>query len=59
LPLQADIGYSTPGSMGTWAGERGLTLVTWEVEAASLYDLKDRHVPTLIELMTGQFEVDG
>src|SRR5581483_7505120 len=43
LPLLTEIGYPTPGSMGTWAGERGLTLVTWEVEAASLYDLKDHH----------------
>jgi protein MpaA len=58
LPLETDIGYSTPGSMGTWAGERGLTLVTWELEAASPYDLKDRHVPILIDLMTGRFELD-
>ena len=54
LPLQTDIGYATPGSMGTWAGEQGLTLVTWELEAASAYDLKDRHVPILIDLMTGR-----
>jgi len=54
LPLLTEIGYPTPGSMGTWAGERGLTLVTWEVEAASLYDLKDHHVPILIDLMTGR-----
>jgi murein peptide amidase A len=58
LPLQADIGYATPGSMGTWAGEQRLTLVTWELEAAALYDLKDRHVPILIDLMTGRFELD-
>ena len=44
----------TPGSMGTWAREKSLTLVTWELEAASLYDLKDRHVPVLIDLMTGR-----
>ena len=59
VPLQADIGYPTPGSMGTWAGERGLTLITWELEAASAYDLKDRHVPTLIDLMCGRFELAG
>ena len=59
LPLITEIGYPTPGSMGTWASERGLTLVTWELEAASLYDLKDRHVPTLIDLMTGRIELDG
>jgi murein peptide amidase A len=58
LPLITEIGYPTPGSMGTWAGERGLTLVTWELEAASLYDLKDRHVPILIDLMTGRIGLE-
>ena len=55
LPFLTEIGYSTPGSMGTWAGERGLNLVTLELEDASLYTLKDRHVPILIDLMTGRF----
>ena len=57
LPLQGDIGYPTPGSMGTWAGERNLVLVTYEVEPASPYDLKDRHVPVMIDLMTGRFDL--
>ncbi len=59
LPLLTEIGYPTPGSMGTWATEQNLTLVTWELEDASLYDLKDRHVPILIELMTGGFELEA
>lgn len=59
LPLIGEIGYATPGSMGTWAGERGLNLVTYEVEDASLYSLKERHVPIMIDLMTGKFELDG
>ena len=58
LPLLTEIGYPTPGSMGTWASERRLTLVTWELEAASLYDLKDRHAPILIDLMTGRIELE-
>ncbi|MEO8378313.1 MAG: murein tripeptide amidase MpaA, partial [Acidobacteriota bacterium] len=53
LPFLTEIGYPTPGSMGTWAGERGLNLVTLELEDASLYTLKDRHVPVLIDLLTG------
>ncbi len=57
LPLLFEIGYPTPGSMGTWAGEKNLTLVTYELEAASPYDLKDRHVPIMIELMTGRFDL--
>src|SRR4051812_40928493 len=32
LPFLTAIGYPTPGSMGTWASERGLNLVTWELE---------------------------
>lgn len=55
LPFLTEIGYPTPGSMGTWAAERGLNLVTLELEDASLYTLKDRHVPILIDLMTGKF----
>jgi murein peptide amidase A len=58
LPLLTEIGYPTPGSMGTWATEQRLTLVTWELEAASLYDLKDRHVPILTDLMTGRIELE-
>ena len=54
LPLKAEIGYPTPGSMGTWASERKLNLVTYELEPASPYDLKDRHVPIMIDLMTGR-----
>ena len=58
LPFLTEIGYPTPGSMGTWAGERGLNLVTLELEDASLYALKDHHVPILIDLMTGRFELE-
>lgn len=57
LPLITAIGYPTPGSMGTWASEQGLNLVTYEVEDASLYTLKDRHVPIMIDLMTGRIEL--
>ncbi|MGZ5442405.1 MAG: murein tripeptide amidase MpaA [Thermoanaerobaculia bacterium] len=57
LPFMTEIGYPTPGSMGTWAGEQGVNLVTLELEDASLYTLKDRHVPILIDLMTGRFEL--
>jgi murein peptide amidase A len=58
LPFITEIGYATPGSMGTWASERGLTLVTYEVEDASLYTLKDRHVPIMLDLMTNRFALE-
>lgn len=57
LPFLTEIGYPTPGSMGTWAAERKLNLVTLELEDASLYTLKDHHVPIMIDLMTGRFEL--
>lgn len=59
LPFLTEIGYPTPGSMGTWASERGLNLVTLELEDASLYTLKDRHVPILLDLMTGRIELEA
>jgi protein MpaA len=55
LPFLTEIGYPTPGSMGTWAGEQGLNLVTLELEDESLYTLKDRWVPILLDLITGKF----
>lgn len=58
LPLVTQIGYPTAGSMGTWAGEQQLTLVTLELEDASLYQLKDHHVPILIDLMTGRIALE-
>lgn len=35
LPWVPDIGYSTPGSLGTWCGERGLECVTLELPRLS------------------------
>lgn len=59
LPFLTEIGYPTPGSMGTWAGEQNLNLVTLELEDASLYALKDRHVPIMIDLMTGRIALEA
>jgi protein MpaA len=59
LPFLTEIGYPTPGSMGTWAAERKLNLVTLELEDASLYTLKDHHVPIMIDLMTGRVPLEG
>lgn len=58
LPLEP-VGYPTPGSFGSWAGERGIDVVTYELEAASLYDLKERHVPVLIDVLTGAVGPEG
>lgn len=59
FPFLTEIGYPTPGSMGTWAAEQRLNLVTLELEDASLYTLKDRHVPILIDLMTDRIPLEA
>lgn len=59
LPLLTEIGYPTPGSMGTWAAEQQFILVTYELEDASLYTLKDHHVPLMIDLMTARIALEG
>ena len=58
LPL-APVPYATPGSFGSWALENGLNLVTYEFEAASPYELKDRHVPVLVDVLTGNIDLEG
>jgi protein MpaA len=58
LPLEV-VTYPTPGSLGSWAQEHDLNLVTYEFEPASLYDLKERHAPVLIELLTGDFDLEA
>jgi protein MpaA len=53
LPLVADVGYPTPGSFGTWGGERGLAVVTYEFEMLDKDTLMTKHVPVLAELLAG------
>ncbi len=53
LPLVADVGYPTPGSFGTWGGERGLSVVTYELEMTDKDSVVKRHVPVLAELLAG------
>ncbi|MDF1755671.1 MAG: murein tripeptide amidase MpaA [Verrucomicrobiales bacterium] len=53
LPLVADIGYSTPGSMGTWADENGIDIITWEFPCHSIEQLSRSQVPVLMEIFRG------
>ena len=53
LPLVSDVGYPTPGSFGTWGGEQGIDVVTYEFEMDGKDDIVKRHVPVLLELLTG------
>jgi len=58
LPLVDSVGYPTPGSMGTWAQERGLPLVTWEFPAESVEALTRTQLPALLRLLAGGIEED-
>ncbi len=49
-----DIGYKTPGSLGTWCGERGIECVTLELPRLSLEHLFDRYGKTFAEFLEHQ-----
>jgi protein MpaA len=53
LPLVPDVGYPTPGSFGTWGGEQGVNVVTYEFEMAGIDHHVRHHVPILTELLVG------
>lgn len=49
LPRVDEIGYPTPGSLGTWARERSISLITWEFPRESVEALSRVCVPVLRE----------
>ncbi len=54
LPLVRDVGYATPGSLGTWAREHRRHLVTYEFGHESLADQSRIHLPVLVRLLMGE-----
>jgi len=54
LELVADVGYPTPGSFGTWGGEQGIGVVTYEFPLTNTDALVREHVPVLAELLAGE-----
>ena len=55
LPVVRDVGYSTPGSFGSWCAEQDIPILTWELPAEPVTRLLASHVPVLYRLITGQF----
>jgi len=53
LPLVSGVGYPTPGSFGTWGGERGVDVVTYEFPLTDNDTLVREHVPVLAALLAG------
>lgn len=52
LPLVKDIGYKTPGSMGSWAADKNIPIITFELPSESIEEMKETIVPTLIDILT-------
>lgn len=52
LPLVSEIGYPTPGSLGSWAIEHSLPVITWEFPRQSIEELSREFVPILCDLLT-------
>ncbi|MEM6917222.1 MAG: murein tripeptide amidase MpaA [Verrucomicrobiota bacterium] len=55
LPLVSEIGYPTPGSMGSWAREKGVPIITWEFPPEGVETLSRSQVPVLVDLISGNF----
>jgi len=54
LPLVGEIGYETPGSMGSWASERKLPWITWEFAPEGIESLSKSCVPILKSILRGE-----
>lgn len=55
LPLVGSIGYATPGSLGTWAAEAGIPIVTWELPPEAIETLYHTQLPVLTDLLRSTF----
>ena len=51
LPLVRDTGYPTPGSLGSWAQEQNLPLITFELPHDTIQHIRLRFGPLFIQLM--------
>jgi protein MpaA len=51
-----DVGYSTPGSFGSWCAEKRIPIITYEFPAINITELKRNHNPVLKDLMTGYYD---
>jgi protein MpaA len=51
MPLVSDVGYPTPGSLGSWGSDTGVNVVTYEFPRAATEILMRDHVPVLVELL--------
>ncbi|MEZ5305297.1 MAG: murein tripeptide amidase MpaA [Verrucomicrobiales bacterium] len=58
LPLVPTVGYATPGSMGTWAAEARIPIITWELPPESIERLFATQLPVLTDILRGEMPAD-
>ena len=51
LPLVSDIGYDTPGSLGSWGRENGVSVITIELPFDTIQNLRRRFSEVLEQLL--------
>ena len=56
LPLVESVGYATPGSMGTWAAELGIPIITWEFAPHSIEHMYTTQLPALVDVLEGNYD---
>ncbi len=55
MELVPDVGYATPGSFGSWCAEQQIPIITYELPALGINDLRKIHLPVLKDLLTGHY----
>jgi protein MpaA len=58
LPLVSDIGYATPGSLGSWALEQHLHLITFELPHDTIQNIRRRFGPIFEKIMRDEIKLD-
>ena len=56
LPLVESVGYATLGSMGTWAAEQGIPIITWEFAPHSIEAMFATQLPALVDVLEGRYD---
>ena len=54
--LVPDVGYSTPGSFGSWCAEQNIPIITYEIPDMAITELRDIHRPVIMDLLTGKYQ---
>jgi protein MpaA len=57
LQLVESVGYETPGSLGSWAADNKITIITYELPSDSMMDIKNNHLSIIIDLLMGKYKL--